>query len=501
MKSIINKLGYTSRKLVVGIGVGMGVATAAVGIFTVSQLGGGNGDITGAALGKYVSGGSSNGGAGMSSEELSAKLAAAESARRGQQALYTTQGGITAPRGGGEIDYGNNGSNVQEAGGGVAAAPAEVLQPYAGDTSVIESMGGSESGIRGVDSEAGLVGLGAGGRGRSGNVGRGVRNLTAKENLSTSQTQSGDFKISGGNASSSASGSLLTGGGTTGGAGNVSGPQGNTPGAFGMGRAGALGGSNIGGASGGGLGAGQSGAGGLMASLGKAQRLSTKAGAQSDVSKKEAAAGAAFDGSEVDGVSVDADAQVADGTTPDLPNIDTSTIGNRGGCTGADCDKEVKELEAGIYKDIDQLIKDGRAFRTGQIFTIGVSTAWRPSKIIEHFKEYLDIDRRGPAGKLSEINKLEDKKAAKEQYEIVEFMFYRYFMYMLDNRPKYTVKGFKWQQIVGKHIDKCSKENNCSSDKSIVSWYKNEMLTENKTNNMLYKLRDRSEERRVGKEC
>jgi hypothetical protein len=490
MKKLFNKYGYASKKLVVGMGVGLGVATAAVGVFVLTQFGGVDADITDIALGQYGASDSSSG--FISADELNAQLELASPGGNLENALYTARGGLKVPKGSGNFGYGIQAGDQQTAVGASANAGAQ-QQLSAASAGGIEGMGGMNDGLRGVDGEVINKVSGARGVQNIGNIAGGIQGgqggeRGSKNSLVTSQTQSGGFKVTGISSSSGGSVRLLTAQGgkqsSAGAAANIPGANVNTLVARGMGRAGAIGGSNVGGAgSGGGLGAGQSGAGNLMGALFRASTLSSKAAAEGDFSKKEEAAAAAFDNSTAnEGVEIAEDAVVNSSGSPNMNDI-SSRIG-RGGI-GRDIAAE-QELQRRIRGKMDKIIESATTHNTWTLITLGLAKAWSRKTIKRNFDRMFSGDN-SVAGLLREIQKLSNIKVSKAQYEIAEFFFFREFLYMKGaaffGKGTYSIAGISYDDIMGGYG---------ASAEKMYQWYEDqqkEIDRDSALNNTLARLR------------
>ncbi|MDR0646773.1 MAG: hypothetical protein LBG46_07565 [Elusimicrobiota bacterium] len=352
MKNILNKCGYISKKVILGIGTG--VTVAAVGMVALSQFGGRDASITGEALSQYnASSSSSSSGNVITPEELSSRLTASEITRNNQRnAIYTTQGGgIKIPQGGGELGYGtdNNGntSDIQNASSSIGAA----------ESGGIEGMGSSD-GIRGVDGEV---------VNRQGKAGQkaeaGLKAATPKGEFKTSGSSGGGF---GGGGSSGAGYTLPTVGNNLADSGKVNISQfENTqerlkglPLARSGGRAGAIGGSNISGGGRGGLGAGQSGAGfGAGSNLATARKYSKLAADTRDSAKSAAAAGHAFDGGvEGEAPFIDPNGTVRTSDVPRVPDLAKNIMGGGSGLGNDILTKEKLQAEITMWMVISAVI-------------------------------------------------------------------------------------------------------------------------------------------------
>jgi hypothetical protein len=463
MKNILNKFGYVSRRVVIGMGVGLGVATAVAGIFALTQIGEEVPNVE-RALAQYNKGGTSGG--VMTPEELSAQLARSEANRAKQNAI---EGKI--PRGelaGGEV-------GVKEGVGVGSGVSGFEEGSYAKGGGGIEGMRGEE-GLRGVESEVLIEG--------------GVRNQVQKNEFNPSQTKGG---VSGGGGGAGAGGGGTSevmgrpkelGGEEKEGGSAVGGVKGESSNAYGRGRAGALGGTSVGGSGDKGLGSGQAGAGGL-AGLVRASRMSQKAAAVGDISKKGAAAVEAFAGGGDEGVSVNAEGPVGGtGGMPAAPNVNTNAITGGTICTGDACkSEEVKKLEKSLYGDMDNLIKKGR----------GVGFSWNTRK---QFEKYFDVNGDSAGAKLKSIeDAVKNRAISQSQYEMAKFLFYREFLYVkrrFNDTPGEKIRkdigsqvDISYRDIVGYNIKQCKLDDDdkdCTdNDKTIAKWYSEQIKNSNST--------------------
>jgi hypothetical protein len=515
MKLISNNFGYASKRAIIGAGIGLGVATAVVGIFAITQISD-NADIADSALVQY------NGNTNMTAEELSAQLIVAEAARRNRSGLYTARDGIISPKG--AVGYADQSKDARTAEGLTGDS-----QTYAGDGAAyegrydyadggIEGVNSQDGGLRGVDSED-TISKAAGKSaniGSMGSMGAMFNNRVVKGVLTTNDLDSASLSAPAGISTALAGVKEPP---IAIGAGNVnSSAAKESISSFARGRLGAMGGSNVGGANAGGLGAGQSGAGGgSMASLSRASRWSSKAAAERDLGKKEAAAATAFDGgAENEGIDVDAEAQVADGGLPNIPNINTPNVTKwyDDNCQGQDCGDIVEQLAGGLNKDMNKAIDKGRDNSLSVAYYIGSGGASAFIALIRDgtynidmhslkrfFREYFDVNGDQAGAKLKSISNLKNTKVARDQFEIVKFLFYREFLYgWKSNRYVRNLKrnhNLDYKDIVGNTIKDCDKDDKmiCEDKKTIGKWYKEESEKEQRgETSKLEKIREKEQE-------